>query len=186
MLRSAAQKPLIECAQRLKKKKFKKYGLVILSRPRWREKGREPTPSEHAAQTLNKLLKELTKLQKKLGRQSRKLHEVRILLKRVRYTLELIADVVPSPLAKCTQQRLVELQDRLGRANDDVMIYGQLQDWAEECQQPSLEKGLQKFAERAKNQATEKLSTLAEDLPKELAELVTMLKQLVPAEGKSK
>lgn len=185
LLRCAAQQPLNRCVHRLMKKKFKKRGLVILSRLQWRAKGDEPSLPEHAAQTLGDFVRDLTKLQKKLRRQPRKLHELRILLKRLRYSLELAADVLAPSITKATQERLVALQDRLGRMNDDIQLNNHLRDWAKECREKPIEKGVLRWSERTESQASERLAALADELPREIAGLLTMVRQLSPMANKS-
>lgn len=91
------------------------------------------------------------------------IHQFRICAKKLRYTLEVLADAFPRDLVDEIHERVVRLQDLLGQINDCSLARHRLRKWSAKCHRKKLTRQLksQRVIERQRQASL--LKKLASD-----------------------
>ena len=98
----------------------------------WRQSGTMPSIHEFCCLEIGRFTTRFDAAVELLKSDSQQLHHVRIQGRRLRYSLDLMRDVLPESPLKVVCDKLTELQDSLGRANDQNTMLRFLNDSAKD------------------------------------------------------
>lgn len=131
--RSDAQRLVVAAVAHLKEKDFTKKINSLCRRIRWRGAGGEPTYSEAAPRLLAAAGREFHTAAEKDLSDARAMHELRIVAKRLRYTVEVLAGAFDRSFRRELYPLLRELQDKLGQVNDAAVARQRFEQWSIEA-----------------------------------------------------
>jgi len=116
---------------------IKKRTQSLLQKYHWRPAEQEPTLHEFSPRAIDRLLAEFIPAVDSLRNTPEQLHAVRILGRRLRYSLEIVQESLPSLPAHVIGQRFTKIQETLGRTNDEVVAVRLLNAVKSECRRNS-------------------------------------------------
>ncbi|MEK6261216.1 MAG: CHAD domain-containing protein [Planctomycetota bacterium] len=133
LFRAEAMHSLRRFCRQLLKHGFEDRTRSLTDRIGWRHASAEPSPSELGSLAIGRLATDFFCRVDLLRDDRQQLHKVRILGRRLRYTLDLLRDVLPAFPAEAACRELSEIQESLGLANDQATALQFLQSSAAEC-----------------------------------------------------
>jgi CHAD domain-containing protein len=131
--RREAQDPIAAVRQRLAEKGFDRRAAALVERIRYRGEGVEPSFGRAARDGLRRTVGDFFKAANGDLSDVAALHEFRIAGKRLRYSLEIYADVLPPVVRDAIYPLVEELQENLGRVNDHAAAIVRLRAWRDEA-----------------------------------------------------
>ncbi len=162
-LRTDSVRSLKKFCHRLRKQDFERRSRLLARRIRWRQTTTEPNLSDHCAIVIRELeAKIVTAVESEID-EIQPLHRLRILCRRMRYTLDLISKVVPSATNDQTRGLLSEMQDKLGFINDQMSVLKFLRHHASECRSHSIKLALQQASDSLETSLKSQMRFVAKD-----------------------
>lgn len=130
----AAAQPRLQQIYAKQAKKLQDLSDHLLDKVRWRgdssfKKRHEPSFEQFAETQLREAVQTFLTAAPVIPEDVAQLHEIRIEVKRLRYTLELLAAAHPDPVREAVYPQVAQLQQRLGEVNDhcfEIDTYSQL------------------------------------------------------------
>jgi CHAD domain-containing protein len=127
--RDQAQKQLIRAHERARRDGFKRRTKRLLRRVAWRADGPEPTLGEAAPGLLRPSAEEFFRCLVVGPADVAALHQMRIAVKRLRYSIELLANGFDRELQQDVYPAVEDLAVRLGQLNDHATARALLERW---------------------------------------------------------
>lgn len=160
------------------------HSRALRHRVRWRGDAKEPTLDELGSPALGRLVENYSAaLQAIHGdveqcQQVLRCHKVRIVGRRLRYTLELLQDTLPTTLTEPVCERLSEFQDTLGEINDQTTTLGHFREWLADCDDEGCRTSLRKLIDREAGNATERVTAIVAEVPRQAEQMLNLLREL--------
>ena len=127
--RRRAQKPLVRAWKNAKRDEFGPRITDLVKRIRWRGKGREPTFHEMAVVTLRPVVDAFFTAGETDLTITDNLHDLRLVGKKLRYTIELLSAGLDPILRHEIYPLLADIQESLGDINDHVVAKTLFESW---------------------------------------------------------
>jgi len=147
---------------------------------RWRGMDDAPSSQQLASQTVGRLTSQFEETLNCIDSDPNQFHRARICGRRLRYTLELLGGVFPQEVVDTICRRLTEIQDELGRVNDDATALRHLRDWLAECNDDSVRRTLHVLVVRAESAVAARVASVSDVVPREAPEVIAQLRELNP------
>lgn len=158
--RTVAMRSLRHCGRNLMDQDFKKRARALRHRTHWQNAADAPTVGELYAQKVGELASEFLSKIDSLSRDATQCHKVRILGRRLRYTLELLKDVLPETPTMTICRQLSELQDELGSVNDRTVALQYFIAWRTEWDEKPFTESLCRLMDREQRSTVEQLASI--------------------------
>jgi CHAD domain-containing protein len=151
--RAAAQPPIQALHEKLSTdNKLRRRIRTLVRRIRWRGEGAEPRYGPWADEQLRGVLESFFEAASADLSDLEALHQFRIVGKKLRYTMELLAGAYPRGFRKQLYGEIVALQERLGAINDHRVAQARYANWAEQCSDAAYRDLLNRLAHGEESQ----------------------------------
>jgi len=180
---TTAVRSLRRCGRSRPMKTLLDHSRALGHRIRWRGVAEEPTLNELRSQTLDRLVEKYSAAIQAIDgdveqcQRVQRCHRVRIVGRRLRYTLELLQDALPMTLTEPVCKRLSELQDTLGQVNDQTTALGHFRAWLADCDDEGCRTSLRDLIDREAANATERIAANIAEVPQEAEQVLNLLRE---------
>ena len=159
------------------------HSRLLRRRIRWRGDTDQPTLNELGTETLGRLaVKYSSALQAIDGelepsQQLHRCHMVRIVGRRLRYTLELLQDALPVTLLEPACEQLAKLQDTLGEVNDQNTALGYFREWLIDCDDEDCRTSIHTLIDRETDTISERVAAIIAEISPAVEQVINHLRQ---------
>ena len=160
------------------------HSRALRHRIRWRGDAEEPTLNELRSQALSCLVEKYSSAIQAIDgdveqcQPVQRCHKVRIVGRRLRYTLELLQDTLPMTLTESVCEQLSAFQNTLGEVNDQTTALGHFREWLADCDDESCRTSLSKLIDREAGNAAERVAAIVSEIPQQAEQAFNLLREL--------
>lgn len=164
-------------------KTLQDHSRSLRHRIRWRGGAEQPTLNELGTETLGRLAVKYSSALQAIGgdvepsQQLLRCHMVRIVGRRLRYTLELLQDALPVTLLEPACEQLSKLQDTLGEVNDQNTALGYFREWLVDCDDEDCRTSLHKLIDRETGTSSERVAAIMAEISPAVEQVINHLRQ---------
>lgn len=158
---------------------------ALRHRIHWRGEAEPPTLVELGTEALGRLAEKYSLAIQAIGgdvepsQQLNRCHQVRIVGRCLRYTLELLQGVLSEKLSEPVCERLSQLQDTLGELNDQTMALRCFREWQADCGVEECRTSLGILADRESASIAQRVAAIIAELPQATEQVLNLLREFI-------